>query len=449
MGSADALNGTRQLAQILSTEGLARIGEDGRPIPGLAAGWTTAADGLSLTIHLRSGVKFHDGSPAHAAAVAQALAGVLPGYMGPAFADVERITPIAVDQIEIGFRRPSPFLLEALDAPIHKPGSSNIGTGPYTVAGEVAPDELRSHADYYLGPPPIVRIIVKPYPNVRSAWADLLRDRVDMLYEVGVDALDSLSNARNVSLFTYVRRYQYAVVFNVQADALRSREVRQALNEGVDLAALIRDALNGRAIPSDGPIWPQHWALVSGLPKFSFNVRHASAALSAYSGGRPVSFNCLVSPGLERIALGLKRQLEAIGLEMSLQEAPFGSILQAMSNREFDAVLLELISGPSLFRPYAVWHSGGLANPGGLGSPQLDKALDRVRYATNDEEYRAAVAGLQRTIVEDPPGIFLAWSERARAVSNRFIVPVEPGRDVLTTLRLWRPADAEALASRN
>ena len=49
--------------------------------------------------------------------------------------------------------------------------------------------------------------------------------------------------------------------------------------------------------------------------------------------------------------------------------------------------------------------------------------------------YRAGVAAFQRAIVDDPPAIFLAWSERARAVSTRFDVPVEPGRDILSTLR--------------
>ena len=37
-----------------------------------------------------------------------------------------------------------------------------------------------------------------------------------------------------------------------------------------------------------------------------------------------------------------------------------------------------------------------------------------------------------------------------RAVSKRFIVPpVESGRDVLGTIRLWKPATADLRASRN
>jgi hypothetical protein len=53
--------------------------------------------------------------------------------------------------------------------------------------------------------------------------------------------------------------------------------------------------------------------------------------------------------------------------------------------------------------------------------------------------------------MEDPPALFLAWSVRARAVSRRFIVPAaEPGRDVLSTLRLWKPSSTgHQQASRN
>jgi hypothetical protein len=51
---------------------------------------------------------------------------------------------------------------------------------------------------------------------------------------------------------------------------------------------------------------------------------------------------------------------------------------------------------------------------------------------------------------EDPPAIFLAWSQRARAVSSRFVVPpIEAGRDILSTLRLWKPVADQRASSRN
>ena len=74
----------------------------------------------------------------------------------------------------------------------------------------------------------------------------------------------------------------------------------------------------------------------------------------------------------------------------------------------------------------------------------VDAALDRVRHASNDADYRAGTAAFQQAIEDDPPAIFLAWSDRSRAVTRRFDVQAETGRDVLSTLRLWKPTDTPA-----
>src|SRR5207248_3163002 len=155
--------------------------------------------------------------------------------------------------------------------PISKLGPSPIGTGPYMPAGPSAPNEMLANAGYYLGPPTIGRVVVNPYPNDRSAWADLLRDRIDVLYEVRTDALDSLTSSTNVAVFTYVRHYQYVLIFNTKAEDLRSRTVRQALNEAIDRKTLIREAFDGHASPSSGLIWPGHWAVHGELPEFRFD----------------------------------------------------------------------------------------------------------------------------------------------------------------------------------
>ena len=102
-----------------------------------------------------------------------------------------------------------------------------------------------------------------------------------------------------------------------------------------------------------------------------------------------------------------------------------------------------------MVRPALWWHSRGPLNCGGYSSAAVDAALESINRAPDDAAYRAGVAAFQRAIVDDPPAIFLAWSERARAVSTRFEVPVEPGRDILSTLRLWRPVGAPALRSRS
>jgi ABC-type transport system substrate-binding protein len=162
LSSSNPGNGLRQLAQILSVEGLARVGEDGRPEPTLAETWTSANNGRSYLVRLKSGVKFHDGTPL----TPEIVAGVLPVSMrqtfGPIADDVEQVKAVDANTVEITFRRPSPLLFEAIEAGVRKPGSS-VGTGPF-VAVPNSTSELRANPDYYAGQPRIHEIHVETFP---------------------------------------------------------------------------------------------------------------------------------------------------------------------------------------------------------------------------------------------------------------------------------------------
>jgi peptide/nickel transport system substrate-binding protein len=437
--------GIRQVAGLISIEGLVRIGPDGRPRPWLAKSWTIAPDGLSITLDLEPKAKFHDGSPATASLVAQALRGEVSTFLGAVFKDIRSIDPSADGrQIKIAFARPSPFLLESLEALIKKPGATNIGTGPFEIARD-ASGEIRANADYYLGRPDIDRIVVTSYPTVRAAWAELLRNNIDMLYDVGADAATSMQQSTTAKTFTFTRPYQYVVVLNVRSPTLKSAEVRRALNAAIDRAEVVRAGFDGRATAASGLVWPQNWAVAPGSAEVSFDPQTAAAILKSHL---PLRFTCLVPTDYERVALVVQRQLAAVGVKMDVETVTQAGAFQALAKPTFDAVLTDVVGGSSLLRPYLYWHSNGTINPGAIGSPNLDAALDRIRNAASEDDYRAAVSNLQKVTVEDPPAIYLAWGERSRAISNRFDVPTEPGRDVLATLRLWKPA-ADPRATRN
>jgi peptide/nickel transport system substrate-binding protein len=440
--------GLSTVAQLQTIENLARVTNDGRLQPWLAHDWSVSADGRSVSVNLMTDVKFHDGSLLTAEIVADAVRASLPATMGPAFSDVESVSATSDRQIVIRLRRPSPFLLEALEVPVPKPGASLVGTGPFKVDNPKSPTEMRANDDYYLGKPTIGRIVVTTYPNVRAAWAEMLRGQLDMLYEVGADALDSLGASSKISTFTFVRRYQYAVVMNNQSDVFRSKAFRQVVNYAVDRQAIVRDGLNGHGMVSSSPVWPYHYAFAPALAQSGDNVTRASKLLSDSSTSSIRHFTCLIRPDatIERIALIVKRQLQQLGIEMKIEEVPADELVAAVKSGRYEAILNEMISGPTLLRAYRIWHSDGFWNS---HSPAIDTALDEIRYAASDDAYVAGVRKLQQTAIDDPPAIFLAWNERARAVSKSFVVPVEEGRDILFGVRQWKSSGVLRDASRN
>jgi peptide/nickel transport system substrate-binding protein len=208
--------------------------------------------------------------------------------------------------------------------------------------------------------------------------------------------------------------------------------------------------MNGHGVVSTGTVWPHHYAFRPGLPQFSFDLKQASQLLAQRTpASKPLRFTCLVRPDAvaERVALVLKRQLQQVGIEMSIEELPIDKQIAAIKSGQFEATLGEFVSGPTLLRPYQLWHSGGFLN---FKSASIDAALDDVRHSASDAAYLKAVAGLQQAMLDDPPAIFLAWMERARAVSKRFDVPpVEAGRDILAGLRQWKSSGLVPQASRN
>jgi peptide/nickel transport system substrate-binding protein len=436
-------------------EGLTAVGDNGRVKPWLAKDVSVSDDGLSILLSLRPGVRFHDGSALPAQLVADTLRTTLPSSAGPAYADVSNIEAISNEVIAIRLSHPSQFVLESLDAAISKPGAATVGTGPFMADKEDAGPVLKANPAYYLGAPAIPRLELQLYQTERAAWADMLRDQLDMVYEVGREELDSLQSSTTTNVFSAVRRYQFAVIFNLRSQSLRSPAARRALNIAIDRDALIRNAMGGHGVPSSGPVWPAHWAAQPALPKFEFDPSTAAALLTEATGrpaapGTPtLRFTCLVGPDAERVALVVKQQLQAIGVDMVLEELSRDEFIRAASDGRFDAIISSMISAPSIARTYLWWDSHGPSNHGGYSDAKVDSAFAAINRARSDGEYRDGVMRLQQAILSNPPAIFLAWDEAGRAVSTRFDVPSQPGTDIIRTLHLWRPVAGGGSADKN
>jgi ABC-type transport system substrate-binding protein len=167
------------------------------------------------------------------------------------------------------------------------------------------------------------------------------------------------------------------------------------------------------------------------------------------SGSSRPRFTCLFfDPSHERLILTIQQQLRTIGVDMQLEFVTEGAGDRLQSG-DFDAYFADAVSGPTLLRPYLFWHSRGNNNWGRYASAAVDAAFDHIRASEDDEQYKTGVAAFQKAIVEDPPAIFIAWSRRARAVTKRFDIPVEAERDILGTLRSWRPPSDKGIDNPN
>jgi ABC-type transport system substrate-binding protein len=228
---------------------------------------------------------------------------------------------------------------------------------------------------------------------------------------------------------------------------LGRKAVRQALNLAVERADVIDRAVGGRGVPATDHIWPDHWARDATAPAFGFDAAAAASMLDAAGvrrrggPGEPrLTFTCLVpaEPRFERLALVVQRQLLRVDVDMRLEALPVPEFAARLARGRFDAFLTELIASNGLGFTYMMWY----ANPPGpffaSGYASADPVLDRLRGARTDDETRAAVHALQRTMHDDPPAVFLYWEQRSRAVSRRFALPAGNDLDILRSIDRWR-----------
>jgi peptide/nickel transport system substrate-binding protein len=272
----------------------------------------------------------------------------------------------------------------------------------------------------------------------------MLRGQLDMLYEVGLDAMASLEPSSAVRVITFPRHYAYVLLFNVQKPPFQDRSVRRALSMAVDRKGIVTTALQGHGEPDDTSVWPAHWAFDPDAPRLEFRPEESS---HRFANGKKFRFKCttLDGPPYERLALALQRQLDAVGATMEIEPLPLDKLRARLAAGDFEALLFEFRLC-SMIDQYRNWHTGGEYNTSGFSSRVVDSYLDAIRHSTSDTSYKSGMSGFQRAMVDEAPAIFLAWGERARAVSRRFEIPDNGRRDILFSIPRWRPtSDGKAV----
>lgn len=453
---------------MLTQEGLLSGSPDSRPGPRLAERFGWENKGHSLRLHIRPSVFFHDGTELTAPVAVEILKREISRssnlLLYSSLADITSIRAEGKLEVVIDVSQPSAFLPEDLDLPL--PLRPGVGAGPFQVAKQETADVVLERFDrYWQGKPAIERIQVKPFDALRTAWSSLLRGEVDMVTDVPAEAVEFVSNDQ-VDVLHYKRRYQYMVGFNSRQPALSSAAVRRALNLAVDRSALIQRALRGYGSPATGPLWPKHWAYDSSVAPFAFNQSQAMALLdgagfgkgragarSNFPGAR-LKFTCLLVEGFslhERLGLELQKQLYDIGVDLQFEVVTLDTYNNRIRDGQFEAVLVDMISGPSFGRPYIFWRSAkdfdGF-NQFGWENAEAEAQFAAIRASALDESAtRGATKRLQRIFLDDPPALFLAWSERARVAGPKFKPVIDTDRDPVLTMWRWTRADDRRAAA--
>ena len=452
------------------------------PQPGLAESWDVAPDGLSVTFHLRRGVKWHDGHPFTSKDVRYSVL-----ELWKKFHSRGRTTYAAVQDVETPdddtavFRLSHPSLvifsaLTAAESPVlpshiyegsdflkNPQNNKPIGTGPFVFKewrkGQYI--ELDRNPDYWVsGRPFLDRVIVRNIPDAASRATAL--ETGEALY-APFDAVPfaDVERLRKIPGLTVdTRGYDFMsqflmIEFNLSNPYLSSLKVREAIAHAIDTKGLINTVWYGLARPATGPVPSQLAKFYTGdVPRYAFDPARAEQLLDEAGFPRKadgvrfaISQDFLpFNDAFKNSSDYMRQNLKRVGIEMTVRAQDLPAYLRRIyTDYDFDTLLTQFspMADPEmgLFRVLlSTNHVRGIPNmqASGYSSPEADALIAQISVERDPATRSGLFRQLQGVVQHDLPILPLTEMQHVTIRSTK-LKDVNVGPDgALASLRdVW------------
>jgi peptide/nickel transport system substrate-binding protein len=342
----------------------------------LAERWEHSPDYRNWTVHLRQGVRWHDGVPVTAHDVKFTLdllsePSVLyaqPGGYTLTVLDDTTYTieyhHLAADEIGKG----SPLddytvyypkhLLEQLDPEDFGDWefwSQPVGNGPYRYVGQVPQTmmEFEANPDYYRGKPSIERVVLK---LTDADVTELLSGNVDAVEYAGRETLLALSgNDRFHAYHLSSPRHNRVIAWNLRNELFRDASVRRALTLAIDRVELQQILNIPAGIPIfDVPLSGGQYRRGEVPDPVPYDPERAKQLLDEAGwrdgdadgirerNGMPFRFTLLTAgdagPDIGKaVPVYIQSQLRRVGIDVEVQTMDWLLVLERVTASEFEA----------------------------------------------------------------------------------------------------------------
>ncbi len=283
---------------------LVNIDQSGRVQPGLAESWQSTRGNQRWNFRLRHGVKFHDGTPLTAEAVAASLRYGNPSWSASANGDSVIIEHETGDAEMLG------ELALARNGIVKRDSETITGTGPFHIADWQRGKKLTLAAndDYWGGRPFLDSVEIEMGKSFRDQMTSLELGKADLV-EVAPEQTHRVSQ-QGRTLTSSPPIELLAVVFAREASSADEKTLREALSWSIDRGSMRSVLLQGAGQPTGSllPVWMSGYGFVfpseADLVKarqLRSQVRSAPTWTIGYDGNDPLA-RLLV----ERIALNAR-----------------------------------------------------------------------------------------------------------------------------------------------
>jgi peptide/nickel transport system substrate-binding protein len=403
-------------------------------VPRLATKWAWSDGEKTLTMTLRDGVKFQDGTDFNAEAVkanierSLTLEGSLRKSELSSIQSVE--APNATTAV-LRLKAPDSTLLSQLTSQggimlsptaFAKPdfAKAPVCSGPFKFVQRIQNDRvvLEKFADYWnKAEYHFDRVIFQPIPDATVRLTNLRSGGLDIIERVAPTDFDEVKGDSKVKLETTPGLGYQAIQINIAHGAgaqnsllAKDKRLRQAFNLAID-----RDVINevvgaGALMPATQAFAPASFAYDEKF-NFKHDVEKAKALVKAAGYDRvPVELTFGNNTTSQQVFELVQAMVAEAGFDVTLRASEFAAMQAAMKEGNFQAAQggwAGRVDPDGNISHYVLCKAG--LNDSGICNPEIDRLLGEAKR-TNDTAKRKALYDQFQVIMQDEvPAIFLYY----------------------------------------
>ena len=437
---------------------LFELGANGQTIDDLATGYTLSPDAKTVTIELRHGVTFSDGTPFNAAAVAFNFKRDLASTVGdkPNW-PVSSITTSGDYDVLIHLTQAyAPIINTFHDSNVNwivsptalqKTGENAfkltpVGAGPFTVVTDTVSSELalKKNPHYWAPGQPYLNTLT--FKSVASDEAAL-----ETMEAGGVQGYEGMQTPQLASAFAkqfnvldVPSTSPYVIQLNTAIAPFNKLSAREAVYYATDVA-LIDERLFGNLHPvTEGFTAPNGLFYEQNVPGYrTYNLAKAQAAVKA-AGGITVNLMATQSSVSQTVLEALQTMWEAAGIKVNIAVNQLANVIQQFSSNTWQASL----QTAGAFDPAAGlgvnFRFGSKSEFSGVHDPKLDALFAKATSTLNTAQRQQLYDQAAEYISENAYAPFLfpvnGWNIAAKDVSGPGLTTLLPASAVRPEI-LW------------
>ncbi len=434
-------------------------------VPQIAESWEISADGKAIVLHIRRGVKFHDGTQVDAQAIKWSLDRCLdPDVVCGFRLKIELIDRVTVEDdytVTMHLRKPWRPLLAALAAEggnLPSPtavlkfnsysnrngeyGRNPVGAGPFRFV-EWIPDNrlvVERNADYWdKGKPYLDGVVLQNVPEASSVLAMIRTGDTDIMESPRAADLELVRGNVDLKIDEYESGRTYQIIMNLAKPPFDNRSLRQAVAYAIDRQTVIDVQYGGKGRIASSIIGVG-WAYDPNIRQFEYNPQKAREKLieAGHPDGVTFPFLCRTRAADIQLCEVLQAQLTEVGLRAEIDQVPPSDYSPRRREGDFNisATYRTPLGDPHLLIA-ELFQEGGPGNYMNYRNPEVDRLLEQGGGVFDTAKARPIYSEVQRIIGEDAPSVYYMWSTEF-TILNRKVANFQRTPDLDLNLReLW------------